>query len=374
MKILFICGSLEKSKDGVGDYTRRLACELISQGHSCVILALMDKFVSNAIKETQLIDNQSILTLRLPFNSGYSVNCRLAKNFVESFNSDWISLQYVPFAFENKGLPIFLSGHLRRLVADKFIHTMFHELWVGMNVEATMKLKFWGLLQRYIIKSFLLKIRPKQSHTHNNLYLSKIKKWHLSVDILPLFSNIPKLNNISVPDNLNRTMNFVVFGTIHFGAPIKFFASELGIFLNSKKLKGAIRFIGKNGVELSQWKAAFEENDITVIELNEQPEEIISKTLYTSDFGISSTPYILHQKSGTVAAMLEHGLPIITVARNWNVNGYDEVESDYVVNYKENHLERVLENFGTKVINHQFKNTIQVSANKMIQDLSKWRH
>ena len=46
MNILFICGSAEPGKDGVGDYTRRLCGELLRTGHRTRILALCDNHAS----------------------------------------------------------------------------------------------------------------------------------------------------------------------------------------------------------------------------------------------------------------------------------------------------------------------------------------
>jgi hypothetical protein len=45
MKIIFLCGSLEPGCDGVGDYTRRLAGELIKQGHHIAAVALNDQYL-----------------------------------------------------------------------------------------------------------------------------------------------------------------------------------------------------------------------------------------------------------------------------------------------------------------------------------------
>ena len=42
MKFAFICGSLEPGRNGVGDYTRRLAGELAAQGHECLLVSLND--------------------------------------------------------------------------------------------------------------------------------------------------------------------------------------------------------------------------------------------------------------------------------------------------------------------------------------------
>ena len=48
MKLVFICGSLEPGKDGVGDYVYILARELIDLGHTCLLIALNDQFLETS--------------------------------------------------------------------------------------------------------------------------------------------------------------------------------------------------------------------------------------------------------------------------------------------------------------------------------------
>ena len=45
MRIVFICGSLEPGRDGVGDYVRHLAVAVAQQGHETAAVALRDPFV-----------------------------------------------------------------------------------------------------------------------------------------------------------------------------------------------------------------------------------------------------------------------------------------------------------------------------------------
>ena len=43
MRLVFLCASLEPGRDGVGDYTRRLAAELAARGHDVACVAMNDR-------------------------------------------------------------------------------------------------------------------------------------------------------------------------------------------------------------------------------------------------------------------------------------------------------------------------------------------
>ena len=103
MKILFICGSLEPGKDGVGDYTRRLAGELIKQNTVIEIISLNDKYIKQIWEGTQEDGVQRIPVLRLPASCPWDKRLQKAKERIDSFEPEWLSLQYVAFAFNNKG-------------------------------------------------------------------------------------------------------------------------------------------------------------------------------------------------------------------------------------------------------------------------------
>jgi hypothetical protein len=65
MKIAFITGGLEPGRNGVGDYARRLAGELIQLGHPAVIVGLNDSEVQERSVESQEIEGVSVPVLRL---------------------------------------------------------------------------------------------------------------------------------------------------------------------------------------------------------------------------------------------------------------------------------------------------------------------
>ena len=106
VRILFICSSLELGNDGVGDYTRKLACALIGRGHSAAIIAINDRRLNGDIWQGKQNDeNTEVQVLRLSHSQPWGFRLNKAKEFIKALNVDWISLQYVPFGFHLKGLP-----------------------------------------------------------------------------------------------------------------------------------------------------------------------------------------------------------------------------------------------------------------------------
>ena len=115
MKILFLCGSIEPGKDGVGDYTRRLSGELLRNGHKVKIISLMDNNVNTYKEEIQITDNNlAINTKRIPKESSIAERKAYVKQILNEEGVDWISLQYVPHSFNDKGLPFWLPNFLKQ--------------------------------------------------------------------------------------------------------------------------------------------------------------------------------------------------------------------------------------------------------------------
>ena len=333
MKIIFICGSLENGKDGVGDYTRRLAGQIIRLGHQAYIIGIMDKCINEPKEEIQNDHNTSILTLRLPYSDDLKLNFELVDKWLSDKNPDWLSFQYVPFSYNSKGLNFGLAEHFKQIAKGKKIHIMFHELWVWKRSNNDFKYWLWGKIQERIIALFRKKLAPRVVHTHTKFYKYSLEKLGYSVEILPLFSNItssveiePSSKMVSLKEKLlkNKKIDFVVFGEIHHGSPIDSFSSELAFWSKSNKVSVSIKFVGKNGNEGLSWKNSCINNGIEVKDLGWQSDETVANILSSADIGITSTPFILTEKSGSVAAMQTFGLPVICVARNLIVKNSDK--------------------------------------------------
>src|SRR6266496_1424946 len=183
MKIVFLCGCLEPGRDGVGDYTRRLASEVIRQGHKAAIVSLNDHFIEEELISTQHSEKIELPVLRLPSVMSNIKRLECAKKFINAFDPHWLSVQYVPYSFHLKGLPFGLNNLLDNIKQDKHLHIMFHELWVGD--DDSLKLKVYSLLQKLIIKQIKKKLNPDLVHTHLPNYYFKLKNLKFEVKPLP---------------------------------------------------------------------------------------------------------------------------------------------------------------------------------------------
>lgn len=347
MKIIFLCGCLEKGKDGVGDYTRRLTEELISRGNRVAIIALQDHYVDGVIQEKPDCENSSPQVLRIGHGISAKKRSSEAIIFINKQDPEWLSLQYVPFSFQKLGLPFFLGEQLKKIGEGRKWHIMFHELWVGMDKESPWKHKLWGQGQVYIVKKIIDQLSPVIIHTQTPLYKAQLKRIGYEACLLPLFGNIPV--HFSPKRKAGRQkLSFVIFGLIQPGAPIEQFARDLANYGRNIKKEIHFTFIGRNGEELRNWVKVCIKNNFKTILFGEQEVSKISKVLSEADWGISSTPAFQIEKSSTVASMRDHDLPVYCVSRPWNTSKVPKIDlPDGIKEYRCNGLDlTVAENSG----------------------------
>ncbi|SFZ94024.1 hypothetical protein SAMN05428642_103521 [Flaviramulus basaltis] len=342
MNIIFICGSLEQGKDGVGDYTRRLCGELIKQGVSVGMLAYNDKHINNKIEALQISESSSVPCLRLPHTWNSNKRCIESKKWVDFNNPEWISLQFVPYSFEKKGLPLGLANQLKKIgTSQTKWHIMFHELWLGLNKSDSLKNTCIGKLQKFIIKFLVKKLNFNVVNTQSQLYLNELNNLNFDAKYLPLHGNIPfmrRSKETSIVTNKNKLL-FVVFGSVRKGTPLIPFVEEFVNYFKSTTNEGVLLLVGRSGEEQQKWAREFEKYKIEVSLLGEMNEVEISNLFQSSNYGITTTPLPLIEKSGAVAAMREHGLPIIIVSKSW------VPKSEFLTNLPDNIMEYCQGNF-----------------------------
>ena len=350
MKLIFICGCLQPGNDGVGDYTRRLAAALKVHGHDVYIIALNDRFIDENRYEEQAVDGITVSTLRLSFVQSYKIRFAEACQCVKLYNPDWLSLQYVPFGFSNKGLPTGFTKHLCQLTNGAKWHLMLHELWVGMEDTATAKLRVWGLGQKLLIKNMINSLKPASIHTQSKLYQAQMGKLGYTVDYLPLFSNIRNVYKNSspysaphTPPNRARNITLVMFGTIHPTSPIEQFAADVAEYAQKNTLTVQLVIIGRSGDEQNKWAKIWADHGMGVKLMGEQTEAAISQMLLESSIGLTTTVGAKVEKSGSVAAMFAHGLPVLCVAGPWRAKGIRDFSlPEGVFEYKKGNIDQCL--------------------------------
>ena len=364
MRIIFLCGSTEPGADGVGDYTLRLVGELIKLGHSGSIIAICDPFILDNVECIQISNGISVNVLRLSFQLSSKDRFSSAKDYINKYNPEWISLQFVIFAFQKKGLPLNLSKQLEFLGIERKWHIMFHELWVGMEMGSSVKHLLWGKLQRRIIKNIVMSLKPSKIHTQPRLYQLQLARLNFTSEYLPLFSNIKKISGSDRADTLSfvqekKDHSLIVFGTIHPNAPVNKLADEISQYCNKKKIKLVVKFIGRTGYEQNNWSAVMTAANIPIEVLGEQSPEVISEILSSGTLGISTTSLSHIEKSGTVAAMLEHKLTVLCVSK---INEFKTITNFYIpegiVEYKPGNFETCI----SKNLKFQYKNTVSEIA------------
>ena len=250
------------------------------------------------------------------------------ERFFTSVKPDWISLQFVPYSYHDRGIVIELGKYLRPLLQQRQLHIMFHEIWIGAHIGAILKEQLVGSVQKFFIWRLIKQLQPVVVHTSNSTYMILLRQLGITAKLLPIFGNLPvtkqtgdrwllpRLQNLGLdirPENRTKFWLFGFFGTLH----LKWNAEPLFTYLHQAGIQHqrqiAIITIGSLGIGETLWDSLSTTYrfQFVFLKLGEQQPIKISEFFNSIDFGISTSPYLLTSKSGTTATMLEHGLPVI---------------------------------------------------------------
>ncbi|MFT3782555.1 MAG: hypothetical protein QM790_11125 [Nibricoccus sp.] len=319
MKLLFVCTSLEPGRDGVGDYARLLAEACIEAGNECQLLAVNDGFVEIAKAEYQQGRAHYILALRLPIAGEWTHKLNAVQDFVTTFAPDWISWQVVPYGFNTKGVIPREVRVLRQLGTGRRTHILLHELWIGLSQGEPFKNRMWGYFQRRALTKFLGSLHASSMHTTNFTYQEVLRREGWQAGVLPLFGNIPVAETPpTIPEARRWTGG--IFGTVHpqFSFKRCFDTLLQGATISGRKLRIlGIGRVGEHGEKMFEQAANDYDGRIEFSLTGEKTSEEVSRLLQAMDFGIATHPWALVGKSGAVAAMLDHGLPVVVPRDDW---------------------------------------------------------
>lgn len=329
MRLLFLNSSLAPGRDGVGDYLRLLASECLRCGHPSAIMALHDRHVTGPDESVLHTGAGEIPLLRLPAASAWTERIDRAAAFRSWWRPDWISLQFVSYGFHDKGVVLNLKSVFQALTAGCPLHLMFHELWVGAAKSVSLRHRLIGGFQRYGIRRLVAALKPQRVSTSNPAYAAMLRSIGVETVILPLFGNIPisalaltspfpaMLVDAGIPrEGAARDQWWIglFFGALHSEWKSEPLMGTLIRAARSARKRICLVLAGRPG---DGGEAIWENlkrdyrRDIVFVKFGEQPAETISALMQIADFGISASPWQLIGKSGSAAAMLDHGLPVV---------------------------------------------------------------
>ena len=333
MRILFIVGSLEPGKDGVGDYTRTLGDECTRLGHETFVMSLNDSWTDKPLRGNR--------SLRLPSKMPWTSRIKTGRTFVTENHPDLVSLQYVPYSFHPVGLSFALPRIVQAIIGRAPAHLMLHELWIGSQIGAPFKVKVFGFCQRKIIKSLITGMACRVIHTSNTVYARLLSRHGIDAKILPLFGSVPVLPNAVMAPRDGHALRLGLFGSIH----PEWEPQDLFARLQAFGKPVQVYHIGRIGPGESLWNEVVQryEAEIQFQRFGEQSFENISQFFLSVDFGVATTPLSLIGKSSTVAAMLDHGLPVIVSRNDIHFRGIAEknLASERLIIVDESFIDRV---------------------------------
>jgi hypothetical protein len=326
-RIVLLCPGLEEGRNGVGDYCRRMARELARRQILCHILSLNDRDVPEVTQEASSGNNQTGSLVRIPAQLAPAERAHLAAHYLKQWQPDWVSLQFVSYGFQPRGIALRESSWLPRLLAPFRLELMMHELWIGIDPAASIKNRVIGRIQRSAITRLIRRARPDVIHTTNEVFRRLLRQVGVEANPLPLFGNIPVENEpapwlseilrneggIEIDRDRQRSWLFGFFGGIPRAWRCDSLIEHIDKITARTGRTTIVVSVGQVGVDaaerFSYWRERYPA--IRFIMLGPRPAVEISQFLNTIDFGLTSYPFYMLGKSGSAAAMLEHGVPVI---------------------------------------------------------------
>lgn len=328
MKIAFVTSSLEAGRDGVGDYTRLLAAECARRGHAVSLLALSDGHVVG--------ERRADTMLRLGAKMPWERRERAARDWLAAAGADRVSLQFVCYGFHPRGIDFGLGRRLGRIACGLPVQVMLHELWIGCEEGARLKDRLLGWCQRRTVLGVLGALRLTRVHASNGAYVSLLRSLGIEAVRLPLFGSVPVPDDPAALGELSAgrerdagELMFGMFGTLH---PVWPQEPLLGMLceLGGKVI---VEHAGRIGAGDGVWRRMVGRygGQITFRRRGEMPPDGLARWFAGLDFGIAATPWEIIGKSAAVAAMLEHGLPVIVNRDDVRYPGWREAGEEGLI-------------------------------------------
>jgi hypothetical protein len=294
----------------------------------CLLLAMNDPSVDREMVTEEPSAGRTLA--QLPASAPLRARYARAAALIAEWCPDWASLQFVPYSFHRKGLPLQDLHWFPPTVRDRKLHVMMHELWTGHGTPRTARLTVLGAIQKPVVLALLHRMRPRFIDTTNYYYQRVLARNGIGAGVLPLFSNIPVTAETGegwiyeavsqnggpyLKEERRRWWVFGMFGKIArewswTAEPLLVRLVEIGARMRRNIVIVSAGHAGQPATSLlERWRERFP--SIHFVAIGPRSPKEISQFLNFVDFGLSPYPLYMLGKSGSAAAMLEHGLPVI---------------------------------------------------------------
>lgn len=310
--ILIIQPKYLPQRCGVSDYCEVLITGLIKKNYTIVQVALYQVTVS--IQEL-VHEQEQVITYLIPQETKLNRKYTLLKQIVDKHQPIITYFNFTPQGYHRYGLCVWLLV-LPKVISSTSNYIVLHEIWTGLYFKDNWKKKFLGIFQKIILRAFLRKIKgnivttsfPYQNILRNSGFTSKVVEVFSNVHP---FTEVEYDNKISYGNCTGQTsqgIEIIFFGNFslcHEGE------SNFIKFLKSlSQLPQAVKF-KRIGKRLSAKYETLIEQFGLLVNLGYLSNEQVRKQLLTSSFCISDYDSYSWTKSGSIAACLACGLPVL---------------------------------------------------------------
>jgi hypothetical protein len=328
MSLVIVVGGLEPTQDGIGDHSRRVASALIKRGISTSILALSDgRVASGELRARQSDDGVEIDTLRLPSNTRFAERVARGRRFIDEVGARHALFGFAPYQFDMRGVVSRALVELPEMVKGLTSSILFHETWIGEEETSGVWTRLVGFTQRRLIQMLVHDLKPVVCYSTNPLYRRMLDAYDIRSEMIPHCGNVPvqatdasdwlpqELAKGGVqlgPNGLKDLYLIGMFGSLY---DLLELPKLLPIFDTVARRKGKRPVIANIGIiggrpEWKAWQKTYGPQ-YGLVDIGPSTTLRISQFINSVDIGMSSTGLAQFGKSGTGAAFVEHGVPVL---------------------------------------------------------------
>jgi hypothetical protein len=328
MSLVIVVGGIEPTQDGVGDHSRRVAGALIKRGIKTSILALSDqKTVDGPRRERQSDDGAEIDVLRLPPSISFPERVALGRKFIDEQGARHALFAFAPYQFDMRGVVSRALVELPEMVQGLTSSILFHETWIGEEETSGLWTRLVGFTQRRLIQMLVHDLKPVAVYSTNPLYRRMLEAYDIRSSMVPHCGNVPVQESRADdwlpqalaeggapvgPDGLRDTYMVGLFGSLYEWLQMP---RLLPIFEAVARRKGKRALIANIGIihnkqQWQNWKKVYGK-EFGMVDLGPTSTLRISQFINSLDLGVTTTTLYQFGKSGTAAAFVEHGIPVL---------------------------------------------------------------